>query len=243
MAGHDREGRIKLYREAFDTADRCAAAGDAAGVLRAILHGPVLDGLAYRLSQHWTARKLFALKPDDTDLIVVESLKELYEKLDRADRPRNVGAYLYKTCIHKGYAIHMKRRWDPSVDPAELEKFYGQLDQRITDFDIMDPDQRKLLHIKVIRRTLLPRIGQKNVQDVMDFIFDALERNVQVTTQEIADHFGVSEAHVRTWKSRGFTRLLERIREAGLFDGDGLVDLTELEEQVQEETADERPSQ
>ncbi len=66
-------------------------------------------------------------------------------------------------------------------------------------------------------RDLLPKLGQKNIQDVMSLVIDAVEAGREdLPSREIAEALGLQPATVRTLKMRGFERLARVAREEGL---------------------------
>jgi hypothetical protein len=90
-----------------------------------------------------------------------------------------------------------------------------------------DDHDRKRKQAIAIARSLLPRIGESNVQRVMAYILDAVSAGeVDVPTSEIADALGLRSGTIRVLRMRGFERLAREARSAGVTDHE--FALTEL---------------
>lgn len=243
MDEKERKERIERYDAAFKEADAASAKGDAAGVTRTLLNSPIVDGLVYRLAQVWKKRKLYTIKQDDTEFLVADSLKEVYDKISSGRGPRQLGDYLYKMCCWKGNHIHKIRsgQTDLSAEAVKkLEEVIGESDGDL-EWKVDGSLEKDIRNIRMIRKDLIPTLGGSNVQRVMDMIFEALEKGVPVSNAEMAGALGVTEAHIRTWRHRGFERLLKRLGEKGLLDGEGALDLSEWikDEEPEEDPPDE----
>ncbi|MEM8974838.1 MAG: hypothetical protein AAGD43_22495 [Pseudomonadota bacterium] len=69
---------------------------------------------------------------------------------------------------------------------------------------------------KIVRQ-LLPRLGQKNAQAVMELILEAAEQHqMELTDQQIADTLGLTVDNVKKARQRGFQRLARIVDEEGL---------------------------
>lgn len=207
----DEEGSSRLLSEA----NAAALVGDPRGMLTALYKSHVLDGICWRLAAAWGA-----IAFEDIQLLVAEAVDVLYEKVRNGEKIRRIVPYLLKVSTRKAYDFHESRCAVDAVDPADLETAVGKEARRRFEskerqaeastsepVDDLDYEERRRIALR-IARGLLPRLGQQRIQDVMGYIFDAIEAGHEdIPNEDIEDALGLSAETVRTAKSRGFARL------------------------------------
>lgn len=223
--------RRKRYDDAFAAADSAAARSDAAGVMAEILLPDIAAGLAYRLKKHLLAKKMYAVSQDDVELVIAEALRTVYDLVASGRPPKKVGSYLFVACRNKAYAIYTIRRGMLLVDAAVMEGVAGRVDEA-QDLDLESEldalEAKQAAYLRLIREKIIPQLGKENIRKVMDYIFQAVENGLTAETSEIAAALNVSESHVRSWKSRGFERLKNRLEAEGHLDPTRRGELADL---------------
>jgi len=202
-----------LLREASDA----ALAGDPFRMLTALYKSGVLDGLCRRLARAWDG-----IAFEDVQLIIAEAVDVLYHNVQSGQSKGRIIPFLLKVAGRKAFDFEKNRRRVDALDPGDLEREAAKEAQR--EFaahkrqeepvskvpDGLDFEDRRRVALG-IARGLLPRLGQQHIQDVMSYIFDAIEAGQEdISNDEIASALGLTGETVRTSKSRGFARL-ERI--------------------------------
>jgi DNA-directed RNA polymerase specialized sigma24 family protein len=224
---------LDLLREASDA----ALAGDPVRMLTALYKSGVLDGLCRRLAAAWDG-----IAFEDVQLIIAEAVDVLYQTVQSGQSKGRIIPFLLKVAIRKAFDFEKKRRRVDALDPGDLEReaaneagreFAARERQegpvsKISDD--LDFEERRRLALG-IARGLLPRLGQQHVQDVMSYIFDAIEAGQEdISNDEIASALGLTGETVRTSKSRGFARLEKIAKEEKLLpEGSDLLGLDENE--------------
>lgn len=82
----------------------------------------------------------------------------------------------------------------------------------------MDREEMRARAI-AITRGLLPRLGQRNVQSVMEYVLEVIEaepERIEIPNDELADALGLTVDVAKKSKSRGFQRLERIVKEEGL---------------------------
>ncbi len=226
----------QLLREA----NTAALAGDPMAMLIALYKSHVLDGICRRLAAAWGA-----IAFEDIQLLVAEAVDVLYEKVRNGGNIRRIVPYLLKVSTRKAYDFHESRCAVDAVDPADLETAVGKEARRRFEskerqaeaspgepVDDLDYEERRRIALR-IARGLLPRLGQQRIQDVMGYIFDAIEAGHEdISNEDIEDALGLSPETVRTAKSRGFARLSRIAKEEKLLPRD--FDLLGLDSEADE---------
>jgi DNA-directed RNA polymerase specialized sigma24 family protein len=209
-------------------------------MLTALYKSHVLDGICRRLAKDWSE-----IAFEDVELLVAEAVDVLYEKVRGGEKIRRIAPFLVKVASRKAYDFHESRRVIDALDPADVEAAAGKESRR--DFereekqakpktpdpgDELDYEDKRRIALR-IARGLLPRLGQQRIQDVMSYIFDAIEAgHDDISNEEIEDALGLSPDTVRTSKSRGFTRLARIAKEEKLLAQD--FDLLGLDADAEE---------
>lgn len=203
-------------KELLASAKKAAAAGHLGRMLEALHRSFVLDGLTNRIASKWRS-----LSRDEVELIIAEAVDILYAAIRDLKKVSNLVAYLWKTSDHKAdnyYRTQQKNR--KIIAPNELEQipdqsteFEDELDSSTQELDW----EEKRPRVIAIVRSLLPRLGQRNVENVMTYILDALSADcMDISNAEIAEALGLTLDVVRQSKKRGFDRLERIVREEGL---------------------------
>lgn len=222
---------VDEVKEAFSRAHDAARRGDPRGMLNAIAETSILDGLA-----RWGKRRWGKIPDDLMHDIIGKAVDNLYEQVRNGQKILDIPAYLTKTIHFKADDLYRKLIREEEFDPtnrAHTENMQYLPEQLSSDADIAElGDEERLKEAIVKARQLLPRLGQENVQKVMETILDAVEAGrVDITNEEIAEVTGLSQSSVRVWKLRGFKRLTDLAsKEAGEKNINGLIEWLELED-------------
>jgi DNA-directed RNA polymerase specialized sigma24 family protein len=203
-------------KELLASAKEAAAAGDLGRMLEALHRSFVLDGLTRQIASKWRS-----LSRDDVELIIAEAVDILYAAIRDRKKVSNLVAYLWKTSDHKAddyYRTQQKNR--KILTPNELEQIPDQSTELEDELDSSTQEldwEEKRPRVIAIVRSLLPRLGQHNVQNVMTYILEALSADcMDISNAEIAEALGLTLDVVRQSKKRGFDRLERIVREEGL---------------------------
>jgi DNA-directed RNA polymerase specialized sigma24 family protein len=209
-------------REAVAGAAEAAATGDAWGAVEALWRSPVLDGVVQRIRQRWPW-----LPDDDVDRATTEAFEAFHATVRRGERVRDPVHWLSRTARNRAAQIMRDRAREVPQDPT-----------RVTHWDhdgepeaVLAADERRSRAVAHARR-LLPRLGQANVQAVMEVVLDAVERRVpSLSVIDIARALGQSQESVKVWYWRGFDRLTRLAAEEGLAAEDFQLERIDDEEE------------
>lgn len=227
------------YKQACIEVREAAVSKDPKGVLGALLKRRLIDGLVNRLKAHCHKRKWLPLPDDDMDYIVVQAISELYDGMQDDKGPKDVVAYLFKTCFYKVCDAYKRR-------PHTTDLHGGDEDESDPFDALPGPEYEAGVAAAVVAadgqlvalrfvRAMIPQLGEDNIQKVMTFIFDAVERGIMdMPSGEIAGALGMNESSVRKWRSRGFDRLEKRLVASGLLK-EGELDLSDFGRANEEE--------
>jgi DNA-directed RNA polymerase specialized sigma24 family protein len=207
-------------RAALQRAANAAKAHDAKGMLQALFESGALDGLFRRLRSQWRR-----LPEDDIDFAIAEAVDVVYQNVTDRKPVYNLLTLLWKVAYRRACDYHEARKKEWPTDP-NAPCFQNLPDTRTgsEESEGVAPEEadeedsaRRRSRALAIARSLLPRLGQTNVQRVMAYIFDAVEADRRdVPNEEIGDALGLSPDTVRASKSRGFNRLQRIAQEEGL---------------------------
>lgn len=229
----------QTQRQAIEQAVAAARDGDARGMLAAMHASGVLDGLVRRFCVRWPR-----LGRDEIDFIVAEAVDVLFEKVRSGDRVLNPIGFLWKVCDRSATDRRQMRQRERLAEAGVLDgrSEHGRGNGIVAKDPDADWDERRRRAIQ-LARSLLPRLGQQNLQDVMAYVIGAVEAGRDdVPSAEIAESLGLTPGTVRTSLSRGFDRLKRIARDEHLIDQD--IDLTpfevsgDVEEEADEGTQD-----
>lgn len=205
------ENITQEQREAYlKEAQAAAAAGDLKKMNDALFKSLVPDGVARNLRRRWPG-----LMDDDVDSLVAEAVKTLYEWVRDGNKVSRIAGFLVKVAHRKAFKLDRSRPSQDAWDPSDLENFEWDYSDDLESHTERDERVKRAL---VAARALLSRLGQEGVREVMEVIFDALERGVaDMTSGEIAQALGRSNpSTVRQQRKRGFDRLRREARKEGL---------------------------
>lgn len=215
LDGHSAHITKEQQQELLAKAKEAATSGDAGTMLGALYQSGILDGLTRQIASKWRSLSL-----DEIGDIVAEAVDILYVAIRSGKKVLNLVAYLWKTSDHKACDYHRLGQHQRFVTSDDLERIPDQSSELEDDLDISTKKQdweEKRPRVIAIVRSLLPRLGQHNVQKVMTYILDALEANcMDISNAEIAEVLGLSLDVVRQSKHRGFQRLERIVREESL---------------------------
>ena len=188
----------------LQTAQEAVNRGDVVKMLEALTASRYLDGLIRRLQHDWDS-----LPWSEVDDCIAHAVDAACAAASRGRRIGNLGAWLFKAASNTAsnrWRKDYSRRQD--VDPDALP---GSMDARETSPDVADPPELREEHRKDairIARTLLPRIGEGQVVDVMELLIDAAENRLpDLPSSSIAEQLGISQSAARALLSRGQQRL------------------------------------
>jgi len=211
-------------------AQEAAGSGDPRKLAYALSERLVLDGLIRRLQAKWES-----IPPDDLDFIVAEAVDKLYVVVSRGEKIANFMGYLWKTSDHMADKYIRRHKHEIAVSPKDLELIPDHSTDPAVEVPTTEEEheQRRRRAI-AIARSLLPRLGQQNVQSVMTYVIDAVEVGCEdLPNSEISEALHLSLETVRTSLSRGFKRLSRIARDENLMDSD--FDFTGLQSPEGEE--------
>jgi DNA-directed RNA polymerase specialized sigma24 family protein len=197
-----------------------AVRNDPAAYLKALAASHVLDGIIRGLEHKWPGMDWDTVY----HAVAVAAADALYNKLAGGGAVRSPGGYLWKAAENTLLKLHEERKQHEQFDETRLD--HSRESPRPATADRGD------LRAEALRmaRSLLPRLGEANIQLVMSFIFDCLEKGeIELDNQDIANATGLTAESVRRLKSRGFQRLRREARRAGITLDQGISD--ELTEQ------------
>ncbi len=217
-------------------AKEAAASGEPGKMLEFLHRSFVIDGLTKQFALKWRS-----LSRDEVEDIVAEAVDILYEAIRGGKKVSKLVPYLLKTCEYKAYDYYRARQNEKPLTPDDLEHIADKSSEREDELNSSTGEldwQEKRPRIITIVRSLLPRLGQYNVQNVMAYILDALEADcVDISNVEIAEALGLSPDVVRQSKKRGFDRLERIVREERLTAQ--VSDVTNLRRDYEENIEDE----
>ncbi len=209
------EARI-TQKEALGKAKDAAARRDGRSFLQYLYESRFLDGAKRRLIANYGN----TLDKERIDDVLTGGVDKFYEAASTGKKILSPAPYLWKIIdnLAKDTCEYLKTH--TSGDNVTIEGLPDTMDEA-TELAPESEEDTLSEGIK-IARSLLPKIGSENIQAVMGYIIDGIEKGVEdISTREIAEALGLSEASVRKWKERGFERLKRAAIEAG-YRGDAL---------------------
>ena len=198
---------------ALEKAAQQAAAQDAEGAIRTILDSGYPNGL---VKGRVLADRYSRVSRDVRAEAVAEGLAALHTAITKETPVPHPGGYVLKVadriCAQEQRMQEQQASSDGLLDHDLLDARAPWADNE--DFVIHAKRRSAALRLA---RSMLPRLGQQRAQEVMGFLFDAVERGaVNVPSQEIAQALGMSDDVVRQSLSRGFRRLARLASDEGL---------------------------
>jgi len=215
LDGHSAHITNEQQQELLARAKEAAASGDPGTMLAALYQSGVLDGLTRQIASKWRSLSL-----DEIGDIVAEAVDILYVAIRTGKKVLKLVPYLWKTSDHKACDYHSRRQNQSSLTSDDLERIPDQSSEVEDELDSSTKKQdweEKRSRVIALVRSLLPRLGQQNIQNVMAYILDALEADcLDISNKEIAEALGLSSDTVRQSKHRAFQRLERIVREESL---------------------------
>jgi DNA-directed RNA polymerase specialized sigma24 family protein len=212
------KGGRYLAMNNFERAEIAASNQDPIGMLEELYRAHALDGLARVLHSKWPD-----IPTDELNFIIATAVDVLYRNVKAGEKILNIGAYLYKTSNLKAHQYNATMRREQSVVKDLKYRSTGDLDPQTVVEEAPEADgedenyESKRARACSIAKSLLPQLGQKNIQDVMRVIIEAVEAGREdISNVEIAEILGLSNVTIRQLRKRGFERLTERARSAGI---------------------------
>ena len=163
-------------------------------MLEALHNAGVLDGIARYIAAHWSDFDF-----EDATLFVAAAVDRLYAKIRAGEHVRNVSAFLFKVALNKASDAYEEKKHHVSVEDA------GELPDRAQPGGPAAPLPRAQLVAKALElaRSFLPELGQENIQRVMAFDLEAVQKGVEdLPAKEVADALALTESTVRQCRSR-----------------------------------------
>jgi DNA-directed RNA polymerase specialized sigma24 family protein len=182
------------------TAQEAASQGDPIRLFAILCQEHALDGLVRRLQSHFSS-----IPSAEIEEIIADSIDELYYKVRGGGVITNAIGFLWKTGYFKAQEyIREKAKFE--------KKTIDDLDEQteLADEPEIDLEEREKRRIEAIKtaRSLLPRLKSQNIQDVLGFVIDAVEKGIDdLSNHVIADALGLSVITVKNCLYRGFNRL------------------------------------
>lgn len=201
----------------LNRAKQAAMSGDVATFVEALFNSRLPDALTWRLRNQ--------LPDDDVDAIVADAIASTYVAIQTHGARINLAAWLSKTCYNQARARYAMRKNVVAEDSLDLER-RSRVDQTQVSPPITRAEQEEAEEQSANRRndaiklarTLLPRIGEDNIQKVMSVVLDAIEQDLMdLSPEEISEIVGLTPDTVRRLISRGFERLEREAKQDGLW--------------------------
>lgn len=196
------EQAVQKQKVDLDLVGQATAAAekkDPVGMLEALWASNIHAGLVRRVAAQYPS-----LDPDDCHTVVADTMDAFYETLSQSPGTiQNPQAWLFKVALNKAYRLHDQRSRMVSLsgDEEETDLISG---------DGVGAKRQAALRAEALRlaRSFLPQLGQENVQRVMAYYFDAIERGIQdVSISEVAEALHLTHATAKQCVHRGFQRL------------------------------------
>jgi DNA-directed RNA polymerase specialized sigma24 family protein len=207
---------------ALRAAAEAAATANAWMAVDVLWRSPVLDGVIRRIQRRWPW-----LPEDDVNRATAEAFEALHAAVMAGGTVRDPVHWLSRVARNRAAQIMRDRsREIPVADQSwlSLGEHGGEPES------ILAADERRARAVAHARR-LLPRLGQANVQAVMEVVIDAVERQVpSLSVADIALALGQSQQTVKVWYWRGFERLRRLAAEEGLAAEDFRLEVVHNEE-------------
>jgi len=201
--------------ESLRQAHAAAAVGDSRGMIVALFKSLAPDGVARRIKRNWPV-----LPDDDVDYLVSVAIDTFYRYVSEGREVERVVGFLMKVADLETNKVHGIRPYGYHKDKRDPGAF-GDTDRNYLEDREAEAEREKRLRRAVARvRNLISKACHGGVRDVMEVVFDAVERGVEydLTSSDIANAIGDgrSPGTVRSQKRRGFERLFDAAKEEGL---------------------------
>lgn len=195
----------KIDGDLVEAAKAAAEKKDPVGMLEALWASTLQTGLVRRVSAQYPS-----LDPDDCHEVVALAIDAFYETLSMAPRTvRNPKAWLYKVALNKAFRLHKERLRTVSLSEDKDEPSLASLDGG-------GAGRSAALRAEALRlaRSFLPQLGQENLQRVMAYYFDSIEKGVEdLSIAEVAEALHLTPSTAKQCLHRGLQRL-KRVAQA-----------------------------
>lgn len=200
----DSENQSDLFLQAIVHAKH----RDARGYIVNLLASYVLDGITRTLQNKWPQ-----MEGSVIEAVVAEAADVLYEAIAEGRVIAVPEGFLWKAAHNKLLKRHqaglsVRVSFDESAE-----------DHNRSDESSVDGPEREAMRNEAIRfaRSVLPRLGQTTIVQVMSVIIDCVEKGeLYIDNQFIADTLGLTKETVRKAKHRGFKRLEREAQRHGI---------------------------
>lgn len=198
----------KVSLDLLDMARVAAERKDPVAMLEALWASNLHTVLLRRVSRQYQS-----LDPDDCHTIVADAIDSFYETLSKSPGTiRNPHSWLFKVALNKAYRLHDQRSRIVSLSEEGGEELAAP--GETTHIKRSDALRTEALRIA---RSFLPRLGQENLQRVMSFYLDAIEKGVEdLSIAEIAEALHLTVSSTKQCVYRGFQRLKRVAQEHGI---------------------------
>jgi DNA-directed RNA polymerase specialized sigma24 family protein len=213
-----------------------AARGDPVALLESLSQEKAISGLVSRLSDRWQV-----IEYEDLSDIICFAIDALFYHVRAGKSSSNPMGFLWKTADFKAHEYYRRAKRSQVIEDFDEILEDKTTGHDLENLDAIDLDEREMKRAEAIRiaRLLLPRVKSQNIQNVMGYVIDAVERGVDnIENQQIADAFGLSLKTVRDCLHRGFNRLSELALQENIipqpFDFLHLKDAADTEDEFEE---------
>jgi DNA-directed RNA polymerase specialized sigma24 family protein len=197
----------------LEEATRLAAGGDAEGAVRALLASGYPSGL---VKGSFLADRYSRVPAAVRAEAVAEGVAAMHEAITRGTPVSRPGGYVLKVAEVICAAEQRRQEQHLSADGLSDRDLLAA-GSPWADSGESEVRARRRGAALTLARELLPRLGQQRAQEVMAYVFDAVERGVvDLPSRDIAEALSVSDQVVRQSLSRGFRRLARLAEEEGL---------------------------
>lgn len=197
----------------FEIARRAAANKQPDVMIEALAGSGFLDGLVRRLEVKWDA-----LPRSEIEECVAQAVDSAYAAIAARRKVANLGGWLWKAADNTANDSWRNDYAHRTSNEAGLGHLVGE--EHLSDTERVDQDQQaEFRRGEAIRlaRSLLPRIGQGQIINVMELVIDAVEQGVpDLSPADIGEAIGITPDAARTLLNRGFSRLRREARCEGI---------------------------
>jgi DNA-directed RNA polymerase specialized sigma24 family protein len=205
------EQAVQMQKVNLDLVDLARAAAeqkDPVGMLEALWASNLHTGLVRRVAVQYPS-----LDPDDCHTVVADAIDTFYETLTQAPGTvRNPQAWLFKVALNKAYRLHDQRSRTVSLSEDGEEPIFKSGEGG----NSRHPGALRTEALR-LARSFLPQLGQENLQRVMSYYFDAIEKGVQdLSIAEVAEALHLTVSTTKQCAHRGFQRLKRMAQARGI---------------------------
>jgi DNA-directed RNA polymerase specialized sigma24 family protein len=209
------------YRVALQQAQNAANKGDAWGMFNALP-----DSLIFDSYQNYFSSKYPTVDESDLQNIIGKATDQLYDRITRKEKIRKIESYLWKIIDAELWGKIEEQKRFRSVDVEAI----GINDNSIPSALTLEQKAKQKEYALALADSLVPRLGQVNVQNVMRYILGCIRNGVQdINSNDIGEALDMKPATVRQFMKRGFERLTRICKEESLVDASYIFPFEEME--------------